>query len=358
VGGPRFSDDGLVARIAIVALTLLAGAAAAGPAHGAPRADGATKTQADRHGMLVIFNAWLADCESCAPAAPVFGVDLLAERSSGGLRSLSRLQRRLGDGFETTSRNSALFHAPALSSDGDWIAYVSRDRRVVARHIDLDRQSPIGPRYPLARLRRGDDVTGIAWSPGATSVALAGRLSGTEGVWTVRRDGTGYRRALCGCDPRLAPPEAKVTGIAWAPGPRLGVLTHARSTGAAAVYSLAAAGTGLRRLTQSELGDVSDPVWSPAGRELVLDQSHGSTDADVDLLAVDARSGSLSKLALNASDAAWSPGGQSMAFIRETLDVWVKPTGGGRKRPVRTSAIEEYGWLDDLAWIDRPPLTR
>jgi len=97
------------------------------------------------------------------------------------------------------------------------------------------------------------------------------------------------------------------------------------------IYSVAADGTDLRRLTTDPADDL-DPAWSPDGTRLAFTSRR---DGYWNLYVLNARDGRLTQLTSSPRyDGAptWSPDGQRLAFESSRagdLDIWMVDAGGG-----------------------------
>jgi Tol biopolymer transport system component len=117
------------------------------------------------------------------------------------------------------------------------------------------------------------------------------------------------------------------------------------------VYSVRPDGSGQRQLTSGPEVD-SLPKVAPNGRYVVFER-RGALGGPSSLYTVGATGGGLRALTSSGDnhDAAFSPDGKSIVFVRTTPgaeggndDVYsVRPTGGGLARLTRTDGIDEFG---------------
>jgi TolB protein len=143
--------------------------------------------------------------------------------------------------------------------------------------------------------------------------------------------------------PLLNPAEAarlgSVSDPAWSPGGRQIAFTAGCASCPAKLYVVSRSGSGLRRIPTGP-GSVSSPGWSPDGHSLVFARNQGE---DQFLCSVDIRTGALRLVHSepsgvdNTDDApSWSPGGHWIAFAREIHheqeNLWEVPAAGGPAR--------------------------
>jgi Tol biopolymer transport system component len=116
------------------------------------------------------------------------------------------------------------------------------------------------------------------------------------------------------------------------------------------VYSVRPDGSGQRQLTSGPEID-SLPKIAPNGRYVVFER-RATADGPTSLYTVGALGGGLRALTSGGNDreAAFSPDGKAIAFVRATVaganvndDVYsIKPTGSGLARLTRTGGIDEF----------------
>jgi TolB protein len=205
---------------------------------------------------------------------------------------------------DTTAPPGGSQGQPAISRDGDWLAFTDDG-------IHVERLGS-----PAARITDpgGDTDRYPAWSPDGSRLVFA-RVSDaveTRGLYVVRRDGT-----------------------------------------------------GLRRLTR---GDDAAPAWSPDGRRIAFARSDELADFEPELRVVDPDGRHDRLLLRDAQDPAWSPDGAALAFVRGAMDViGVLDLGTGRTRRVlrvdrfalrpawspdgRLLAFEDYAVPSEAAYV-------
>lgn len=116
------------------------------------------------------------------------------------------------------------------------------------------------------------------------------------------------------------------------------------------IYSVRPDGSGQRQLTSGPEID-SLPKIAPNGRYVVFER-RATADGPTSLYTVGALGGGLRALTSGGNDreAAFSPDGKAIAFVRATVaganindDVYlIKPTGSGLARLTRTGGIDEF----------------
>jgi Tol biopolymer transport system component len=141
---------------------------------------------------------------------------------------------------------------------------------------------------------------------------------------------------------------------AWSPdGNRIAFAS--KREGSFDIYSMAADGTGTRRLTSTR-DDEDDPSWSPDGRRIVFS---GGASGDLVLMNTDG-TGTRPLVTGDTTDTqpAWSPNGRWIAFVRRTpgtpiRELWlVRPDGSGLRRLTSLQAMTlAPAWSPDSARI-------
>src|SRR4051812_2429584 len=182
----------------------------------------------------------------------------------------------------------------------------------------------------LRRLRIGGSVANPAFSPQGQRGAFA-KLGQ---VWGMFADGSSPRPVTPGPTPSGSP-----TG-----SPAGDALAFARgSVGARDIYSIAADGNGLRRLTASG-ADEQSPAWSVAGQIAYVRRTPRvrtkkrklRANEDIYAMAADGtRQHRLTRNVLNDRSPTWSPDGRLIAFTRgngKQRDLYVMTSTGGRLR--------------------------
>jgi Tol biopolymer transport system component len=170
-----------------------------------------------------------------------------------------------------------------------------------------------GKRRALSRTS-GDD-TALALSPDGALIAFARRSdTGGNGLWVMRRDGSGQR--LLAELEVWSDARARVQEIAWSPDSTRIVFTAIEPPAKLRLWIVIADGSGLRQLTDFR---ADAPRWSPDGAKIAFSGS----DADPQLPRIGVISPDGTGLRWltgpgNAADTepAWAPGGTRIAFVR------------------------------------------
>jgi TolB protein len=192
-------------------------------------------------------------------------------------------------------------------------------------------------------------------------IAFVGDL---DGIWVMRRDGSGQRRLTVG-EPYDHDP-------AWSSDGRI-VYFSRTDFQTASIFSVHADGSGLRRTDSQAPGTCHQrPAPSPDGRLLIyIAVSQCSRGEGLSIAAITS-SGRPTKLPFalphsnrdtNYVDLAWAPAGDALAYATYTVDVGTQPlfsstalyvSGTDGSRPERIVSWRfRYGtvtWIQCIAW--------
>jgi Tol biopolymer transport system component len=234
-------------------------------------------------------------------------------------------------------------------------------------------------------------VATIAGSASARSssgdvILLQGTSRGTTAIYSVRPDGTGFRRLAAG---------GRFTGEpAWSEHDRRIAFMSDRSGDGHQLYTMNADGSGLVRVTSGP-GDIHDPAWSPRGGLLAYAGTEGVQVIDVHTEVVhvatgasatraptwsrdarkiafatgaDPREGApqivvatwrvdvldeLTHISGGAAHPAWSPNGKKIAFVAtNAAALWLMDADGRHQHALtRRGGVSAPAWSLDGKWI-------
>jgi Tol biopolymer transport system component len=276
----------------------------------------------------------------------VFGLDLLYEGAPHGTPEILRVgpeasvpQRILPPG--------TVAGEPVPSPDGSRIAFVVADYSQATGDIYVVNLDGTG----LRRLTDDSELDDSpAWSPDGSRIVFRSYRSGLDGeLWIMdAADGGGLRNLT----PQRGSAVIDHRRPAWSPdGDRIAFASTAGGTWD--IWTMRADGSDWRRLTSSPALD-AEPAWSPDGARLVFRGCDAA--AGCDLFLVDAAGGTALRVAFAGDERmpAWSPDGQRIAFVHQEPSAptprlfTIRPDGTDR-RPVPIDA--SWGAALKPAWL-------
>ncbi|MBI4481307.1 MAG: PD40 domain-containing protein [Acidobacteria bacterium] len=165
--------------------------------------------------------------------------------------------------------------SPAVSPDGDWIAYAARHPANGYPNLSVARMDGTERRW----LTSGSGVdTGPTWSPTGRQIGFVSDRSGSPQIYSIDGDGANLRRLVSEGGYADSPdwsPDGRFVAFAWRP-PRQGHFD---------IYLVDVASLKIFQLTSHE-GSNENPSWAPDGRHLAF-QSNRNGSYQIYLMLAD-----------------------------------------------------------------------
>ena len=229
-----------------------------------------------------------------------------------------------GEASQLTSGGT--WRQPALSPNGDELAYVYRDKDfsdlfAMASDGTGARQLTKGQ---AALVASNDWALRPAWSPDGSQLAYVSDAASYYPVlWMMNKDGSSRRSIM---PPSL--PLDSVDAISWAPdGRRIAFTGMGRD--ASQIYTMDL-GRGLWERLTTRSGGALDPAWSPNGETIAyIGRENGR--ADLWLTGLDGGPEVRSDKLTYVRSPVWSPDGQRLAVLSAhsgAFEIWIAPVEG------------------------------
>ena len=167
---------------------------------------------------------------------------------------------------------------------------------------------------------------------GSEQIAYASTRSGAAEIWLMNNDGTGLKQITNipegACQPRWSPTGDKIVFISPC-------LRHQNSYPGASLFIINADGSGLVPLPSAPGGDF-DPSWSIDGRRIAFTSlRNGGVPGIYIINLVDYSIVSLVENETRAiSQPAWSPNGKEIAYVNSDNRIWVMDDKGESRRNI------------------------
>lgn len=221
---------------------------------------------------------------------------------------------------------------PAWSPDGTLVAFTRASREGAAPDLFVMNADGSGRRR-LTRTKVAERDP--AWSPDGTRIAYAARPApgAPFRLFVMNADGSGVVQLTS-----QAAGSADRSPV-WSPdGERIAFVSD-RDGGFPELYTIAADGTDLRRLTDNAVID-GNPSWSPDGSRIAVERC--CADGTSEIVVIDLTTGLETDLTgtpdVHEFDPAWSPDGTAIAYVAlpvgaTNIDIWMMGAdGSGRTR--------------------------
>jgi Tol biopolymer transport system component/DNA-binding winged helix-turn-helix (wHTH) protein len=265
-----------------------------------------------------------------------------------------RLVAPVSRAAEITASLEAAPAPPPVRRHIGWIAAVVGVIAVglLARELAAPRPAETGAPRPLASLAGRE--TDASLSPDGSQVAFAwgGEDGANYDIYVSPRDGGGRRRITSDPDHEIHP--------AWSPdGRRIAFVRSGKSDGG--IYEVALSG-GPPRLLAPALLWSTGLDWSPDGENIVYSQKRVQAEPErIVLLPLGSLEPRMLTLPVHGRrdwDPAFSPGGESIVFLRTDLsgmrpEICIVAVTGGEPgcHPTGGREVSGLDWAGDGAWI-------
>jgi Tol biopolymer transport system component len=205
-----------------------------------------------------------------------------------------------------------------------------------------------------------------AWSPDGRKIAFTSDRRGTFDIWTMNPDGSHPQRISRRLKGNTNNDDLYDLEPAWAPdGLKIAFAGHrfyAGELATNAILVMGADGSGERKLALGRKPGYAptwsySPTWSPDGLRIAFSRFHGTLEprnpkGDFDVWTMSADGSNQHHLRETCCYAAWSPDGESIAYMRGGDIYLMRPDGTDRRQLTHGRAFDvDPSWSPDSGQI-------
>lgn len=238
-----------------------------------------------------------------------------------------------------TNNDQVSDDGPAVSPDGEWIAY--------ARGDELYKMKPDGSdKTQLTDVLESD--WGPSWSPDGSQLAFLSYRTSNNELYTMNADGTGITQLTDG--------GAQEYSASWsADGDRIAFTSEYRDDGLGDIYLIDPEGSNMESVTDENM-TASNIEWSPDGERIVFSSRGLDDSGNNDIYIINADGTGLTRVTDHEHGdnfPTWSPSGEKIAFTSSRdgdREIYVINTDGTGLIQVTDNAVLD----SDPSWGPKP----